>query len=50
MNMMTIDVTNIETVKKKMMVLIGSQNELSVSVASFSDFSNQLNYELLTNI
>jgi alanine racemase len=38
-----------ETVKKDdEVVLIGSQNELSVSVASFSDFSNQLNYELLT--
>jgi alanine racemase len=32
MNMMTIDVTNIETVKKDdEVVLIGSQNELSVS-------------------
>lgn len=51
MNMMTVDVTNIETVKKDdEVVLIGSQNELSVSVASFSDFSNQLNYELLTRI
>jgi alanine racemase len=51
MNMMTIDVTNIATVKKgDEVVLIGSQNELSVSVASFSDFSNQLNYELLTRI
>lgn len=51
MNMMTVDVTNIETVKKDdEVVLIGSQDELSVSVASFSDFSNQLNYELLTRI
>lgn len=51
MNMMTIDVTNIATVKKgDEVVLIGSQDELSVSVASFSDFSNQLNYELLTRI
>jgi alanine racemase len=30
MNMMTIDVTNIETVKDDEVVLIGSQNELSV--------------------
>lgn len=51
MNMMTVDVTDIETVKKNdEVVLIGSQNSLSVSVASFSDFSNQLNYELLTRI
>ncbi|UQD56728.1 alanine racemase [Flavobacterium sp. K5-23] len=51
MNMMSVDVTDIETIKKDdEVVLIGSQNELSVSVASFSDFSNQLNYELLTRI
>lgn len=51
MNMMTIDVTDIDTVKKEdEVVLIGSQKDLTVSVASFSDLSNQLNYELLTRI
>jgi alanine racemase len=51
MNMMTVDVTNLESVKKEdEVVLIGSQNGISVSVASFSDYSNQLNYELLTRI
>ncbi|WP_369765234.1 alanine racemase [Flavobacterium sp. WC2429] len=51
MNMMTVDVTDIETVKKEdEVVLIGTQEDLTVSVASFSDFSNQLNYELLTRI
>ncbi|WP_339920414.1 alanine racemase [uncultured Flavobacterium sp.] len=51
MNMMTVDVTNLESVKKDdEVVLIGSQNDLSVSIASFSDYSNQLNYELLTRI
>lgn len=51
MNMMIVDVTDIDTAKKNDdVVLIGSQNELTVSVASFSDFSNQLNYELLTRI
>ena len=51
MNMMTVDVTDIETVKKEdEVVLIGTQKDLTVSVASFSDFSNQLNYELLTRI
>jgi alanine racemase len=51
MNMMTVDVTDIDTPKKDdEVVLIGTQKELSVSVASFSDFSNQLNYELLTRI
>ncbi|OCB70193.1 alanine racemase [Flavobacterium crassostreae] len=51
MNMMTVDVTDIETVKTAdEVVLIGTQEEHTVSVASFSDFSNQLNYELLTRI
>jgi alanine racemase len=46
--MMTVDVTNLESVKKDdEVVLIGSQNEISISIASFSDYSNQLNYELL---
>jgi alanine racemase len=50
MNMMTVDVTNLESVKKDdEVVLIGSQNEISISIA-FSDYSNQLNYELLTRI
>jgi alanine racemase len=50
MNMMTVDVTNLESVKKDDEVVIGSQNEISISIASFSDYSNQLNYELLTRI
>lgn len=51
MNMLTIDVTNIENVKKgDEIVLLGNQENMSISVASFSDFSNQLNYELLTRI
>jgi alanine racemase len=51
MNMITVDVTEIKTVKKDdEVVLIGNQKELSVTIASFSDYSNQLNYELLTRI
>lgn len=51
MNMLTIDVSEIEHVKKgDEVTLIGTQGNLSISVASFSDFSNQLNYELLTRI
>lgn len=51
MNMMTVDVTDIDAVKKEdEVVLIGSQKDMTVSVASFSDLSNQLNYELLTRI
>ena len=51
MNMLTIDVSEISHIKKgDEVVLIGNQNQLTISVASFSDFSNQLNYELLTRI
>jgi len=51
MNMLTIDVTEIEHVKKgDEVMLIGKQDNLSLSIASFSDMSNQLNYELLTRI
>jgi alanine racemase len=47
MNMMTVDVTNLESVKKDdEVVLIGSQNEISISLLLV--ISNQLNYELLT--
>jgi alanine racemase len=46
MNMMTVDV-NLESVKKDDEVVL-AQNEISISIASFSDYSNQLNYELLT--
>ena len=51
MNMMTVDVTDVDlAMQHDEVVLIGTQKELSVTVASFSDFSNQLNYELLTRI
>ena len=51
MNMIAVDVTDIKTVKKgEEVVLIGSQNEGVISIASFGDYSNQLNYELLTRI
>ncbi len=51
MNLMMIDITNLPSVKKgDEVVLIGDQNDLTISVASFADFSNQLNYELLTRL
>lgn len=51
MNMITVDVTEIENIKKNdEVVLIGNQESLAISIASFSDYSNQLNYELLTRI
>ncbi|TVR71518.1 MAG: alanine racemase [Marinilabiliales bacterium] len=51
MNMLIADVTQLPDVKTgDEVVLIGSQGDLTISVASFSEFSNQLNYELLTRL
>jgi alanine racemase len=51
MNMIIADITDVDTAKKNDdVVLIGSQNELTISVASFIDINNQLNYELLSRI
>lgn len=51
MNCIAIDVTNIPDVAQGTTVmLIGSQGEHEVSVASFGEMSNQLNYELLTRL
>jgi alanine racemase len=51
MNMITVDVTKIESVKKgDEVVLIGKQGNLEISVSSFSEFSDQVNYELLTRL
>jgi len=51
MNMITVDVTKIENVQKgDEVVLIGKQGDLEISVSSFSEFSDQVNYELLTRL
>lgn len=51
MNMLIADVTEIEDVRKgDEVIIIGSQNNLEISVASFGEMSNQLNYELLTRL
>ena len=51
MNMMIVDVSDIPTIQiGDEVILIGSQEKIDVSVASFSENSNQLNYELLTRI
>lgn len=51
MNAITIDVTNIEGVEiGDEVVLIGTQKNKTVSVVSFSEMSNQLNYEMLTRL
>lgn len=51
MNLMTIDVTGCTNVKKgDEVVIIGTQGELELSVASFSELSAQVNYETLTRL
>lgn len=51
MNMMSVDATNLPNVKKgDEVVIIGNQGEHEVSVSSFSETSNLVNYELLTRL
>lgn len=51
MNMMAIDVTEIENVKNgDEVVLIGTQGENRITVASFGEMSSQMNYELLARL
>lgn len=51
MNSLTVDITNIKHVKKgDEVVLIGKQNGSEITVSSFSEQSNQLNYEMLTRL
>jgi alanine racemase len=51
MNMMVVDVTDVADVKEgDEVVLIGSQGKNTITVSSFSDMNNSLNYELLTRL
>jgi len=51
MNLLMVDITNIPDVKEMdEVMLIGTQGEQEVSVASFSDLSSLLNYQLLTRL
>lgn len=51
MNMMMIDITDVPDVHRGMkVILIGGKDETAISVASFGELSNQLNYELLTRL
>ncbi|MCF8227334.1 MAG: alanine racemase [Bacteroidales bacterium] len=51
MNMVVIDVTDVKNVKVgDEVVLIGEQGDTSISVSSFSDMNNSMNYELLTRL
>ncbi|MBL3655740.1 alanine racemase [Fulvivirga sediminis] len=51
MNMMMIDITGIPEVERGTpVILIGEEDNVTISVASFGEMSNQLNYELLTRL
>lgn len=51
MNMMSVDITECPEIEAgEEVVLIGEQGNLELSVASFSEYSVQLNYELLTRL
>lgn len=51
MNMMVVDVTDLPNVKvNDEVVLIGRQGDKSITVSSFSDMNNSMNYELLTRL
>ena len=51
MNMVVADVSKLKQVKiGDEVVIIGKQGKNQLSVASFSELSNQVNYELLTRL
>ena len=51
MNMMSVDVSDIPDLQiGEEVVIIGYQGDLELTVSSFSDFSNLVNYELLTRL
>jgi alanine racemase len=51
MNMLTVEITDMPEAKKgDEVVIIGSQNGQNITVASFGEMSNHLNYEVLTRL
>ncbi|MFO7829235.1 MAG: alanine racemase [Bacteroidales bacterium] len=51
MNMMVVDVTDLPNVQvNDEVVLIGKQGDKMISISSFSDMNNSMNYELLTRL
>jgi len=51
MNMLIADITNIPGIKLgDEVILIGEQGDTSITLASFADFNNQMNYELLARL
>lgn len=51
MNIITVDITDIPKVKNgDQVIIIGKDKDKDITVSSFSDISNQVNYELLTRL
>lgn len=51
MNLLVVDITEIKGVEKgDEVVLIGREGKVQITVASFGELSNQLNYELLSRL
>ena len=51
MNMTIVDITECDAIEKgDEVVIIGKQGNLEISVSSFSNFSDMVNYELLTRL
>jgi alanine racemase len=51
MNMMVVDVTDLPNVQvNDEVVMVGKQGDKMISVSSFSDMNNSMNYELLTRL
>jgi alanine racemase len=51
MNVLMADVTHIPSVEKNdEVILIGEEGDQEISVGSFSELSNQLNYEMLSRL
>ena len=51
MNTMTVNVTDVPGVERgDEVVIVGRQKRMSISIASFCEMSNQLNYQLLTRL
>lgn len=51
MNTMTVNVTDIPNVERgDEVVIIGKQKRMSISISSFCEMSDQLNYQLLTRL
>jgi alanine racemase len=51
MNMIMVDITESENIEKgDEVVIVGRQGDLEISVSSFGEFSDMVNYELLTRL